>query len=68
MSKAMSDSNGDEDEPDNARTTIEVDREVWRQVRAAAVTDGKNVSVELEDILREYFDMPARQEADSDDE
>ena len=67
MSKAMSDSNGDEDEPDNARTTIEVDREVWRQVRAAAVSDGKNVSVELEDILREYFDMPA-QEADSDDE
>jgi len=67
MSKAMSDSNGDEDEPDNARTTIEVDREVWRQVRAAAVTDGKNVSVKLEDILREYFDMPA-QEADSDDE
>jgi len=63
----MSDSNGDEDEPDNARTTIEVDREVWRQVRAAAVTDGKNVSVKLEDILREYFDMPA-QEADSDDE
>ena len=67
MSKAMSDSNGDEDEPDNARTTIEVDREVWRQVRAAAVTDGKNVSVKLEDILREYFDMPA-QEDHSDDE
>jgi len=67
MSKAMSDSNGDEDEPDNARTTIEVDREVWRQVRAAAVTDGKNVSVKLEDILREYFDMPA-QEGHSDDE
>ena len=65
MSKAMSDSNGDE--TDNARTTIEVDREVWRQVRAAAVSDGKNVSVELEDILREYFDMPA-QEADTDDE
>ena len=65
MSKAMSDSNGGE--ADNARTTIEVDREVWRQVRAAAVSDGKNVSVKLEDILREHFDMPA-QEANSDDE
>ena len=63
MSEAMTDSNGDT--ADNAVTTIEVDREVWRQVRAAAVGDGKNVSVKLEEILREHFDML---EDDTDDD
>jgi len=57
MSEAMSDPNGDPTNEDHARTTIEVDREVWRQVRAAAVGDGKNVSVKLEEILREHFGM-----------
>jgi len=53
MSKAMSDENSDGG--DTARTTIEVDREVWRQVRAAAVGEGKNISEKLEEILREHF-------------
>jgi hypothetical protein len=51
----MSDSNSNDD--DMARTTIEVDRKVWRQVRAAAVGDGKNISEKLEEILRDHFEM-----------
>lgn len=41
---------------DTARTTIEVDRKVWRQVRAEAVGEGKNISEKLEEILVEYFE------------
>ncbi|MDB2275356.1 hypothetical protein PM022_12535 [Halorubrum ezzemoulense] len=57
MSKAMTDqnSNGDDDS-DQTRTTIEVDRDVWRQVRAEAVGDGKKISEKLEEILIEHFD------------
>jgi hypothetical protein len=55
MSEAMTDTNSDGGS-DTARTTIEVDREVWRQVRAAAVGEGKNVSEKLEEILREHFE------------
>jgi hypothetical protein len=54
MSEAMTDSNSDDG--DTARTTIEVDRKVWRQVRAEAVGEGKNVSEKLEEILREHFE------------
>jgi hypothetical protein len=49
----MSDSN---DDGETARTTIEVDRQVWRQVRAEAVSEGKNVSEKLEEILREHVE------------
>ena len=57
MSKAMTDqnSNGDDDS-DQTRTTIEVDRDVWRQVRAEAVGEGKKISEKLEEILIEHFD------------
>jgi len=55
MSEAMTNTNSDDG--DTARTTVEVDREVWRQVRAEAVGEGKNISEKLEEILREYFDM-----------
>lgn len=41
------------------RTTIEVDREVWREVRSAAVADGVNVSEKLEAVLADYFDVSA---------
>ena len=51
MSKAMT-----SDDP-KSRTTIEVDRQVWRQVRAEAVSEGKNVSEKLEEILREHVDL-----------
>ena len=51
----MTDSNNNDG--DTARTTVEVDRDVWRQVRADAVSEGKNVSEKLEEILRDYFDM-----------
>lgn len=54
MNAAMTEENSD-DGP--TRTTIEVDREVWRKVRSEAVADGKNVSAKLEAILRDYFDM-----------
>jgi hypothetical protein len=40
-----------------SRTTIEVDRQVWRQVRAEAVSEGKNVSEKLEEILREHVEL-----------
>ena len=51
MSEAMTneDSNGP-----MARTTIEVDRQVWREVRAEVVSEGKNVSEKLEESLREH--------------
>jgi hypothetical protein len=55
MSEAMTDSNSNGD-GDTARTTIEVDRQVWRQVRAEAVSEGKNVSEKLEEILREHVE------------
>ena len=53
MSEAMTseDSNGPK-----SRTIIEVDRQVWRQVRAEAV-EGKNVSEKLEEILREHVEL-----------
>jgi len=53
MSEAMTseDSSGPK-----SRTTIEVDRQVWRQVRAEAV-EGKNVSEKLEEILREHVEL-----------
>jgi hypothetical protein len=54
MSKAMT--SDDSDDP-KSRTTIEVDRQVWRQVRAEAVSEGKNVSEKLEEILREHVDL-----------
>ena len=47
--------NGDSDEL--TRTTIEVDREVWREVRSDAVADGVNVSEKLEEVLADYFDV-----------
>ena len=50
------DSNGVNDAP-TARTTIEVDRQVWRQVRAEAVSEGKNVSEKLEEILRDHIEL-----------
>ena len=53
MSTEMTD---DTSTDDTARTTIEVDRQVWRQVRAEAVGEGKNVSKKLEEILVEYFE------------
>jgi len=58
MSELMTseDSNGANDAP-TARTTIEVDRQVWRQVRAEAVSEGKNVSEKLEEILREHVEL-----------
>jgi hypothetical protein len=48
-------SNGDDDS-EQTRTTIEVDRDVWRQVRAEAVGEGKKISEKLEEILIEHFD------------
>jgi hypothetical protein len=57
MSEAMTNENStDEDPSDIVRTSVEVDRQIWRQVRAAAVGEGKNVSDKLEEILREHFE------------
>jgi hypothetical protein len=57
MSEAMTNENSNDDDPaDIVRTSVEVDRQIWRQVRAAAVGEGKNVSDKLEEILREHFE------------
>lgn len=50
------DTNGD-DTADLTRTTIELDREVWREVRSDAVADGANVSEKLQEVLEEYYDL-----------
>ena len=53
--EAMTDNdNGD---TDVTRTTIELDRQVWRQVRSDAVSDGSNVSEKLEEVLVDYYDL-----------
>ena len=57
MTQSMTTENsGDGSDDGQTRTTIEVDRHVWRQVRSEAVADGKNVSTKLQEILEEYFD------------
>lgn len=55
MSNENSDESEQSDQMDQVRTSIEIDRQVWRQVRAEAVGDGKNISDKLEEILKEYF-------------
>ena len=45
------------DGDDTTRTTVEVDRAVWRQLRSEAVADGQNISDKLEDVLIDYFDI-----------
>lgn len=52
---AMTDDNDGDD--DLTRTTIELDREVWREVRSDAVADGANVSEKLEEVLVDYYDL-----------
>ncbi|OYR68945.1 hypothetical protein DJ71_21325 [Halorubrum sp. E3] len=55
----MSNENSTDDDAsgptDQVRTSVEVDRHLWRQVRAEAVGEGKNVSEKLEEILEVYF-------------
>lgn len=56
MAQPMTTENsGDGPDDGQTRTTIEVDRSVWRQVRSEAVADGKNVSTKLQEILEEHF-------------
>jgi len=48
---------GNQGDDATTRTTIEVDRDVWRQVRSDAVAEGQNVSEKLEEVLQEYYGM-----------
>lgn len=49
---------GESDDGDGqTTTTIEVDRQVWREVRSDAVGDGVTVSEKLEEVLVDYFDV-----------
>mgnify|MGYP000155446466 CR=1 FL=1 len=48
---------GNQGDDATTRTTIEVSRDVWRQVRSDAVAEGQNVSEKLEEVLQEYYDM-----------
>jgi|GEM_PF-1297229 len=61
MTQAMPNENSAGDDRPVTRTTIEVDQAVWRQLRSAAVAEGKNVSTKLEEVLTDHFGM------DSDD-
>ena len=60
MSEAMSNENSNDDDvsgpSDEVRTSVEVDRQLWRQVRAEAVGEGKHISEKLEEILEAYFE------------
>ena len=49
----------DNDNGDMTRTTIELDREVWREVRSDAVGDGVTVSEKLEAVLADYYEVEA---------
>ena len=40
---------------DIVRTSVEVDREVWRELKAAAVLRGNGVSEQLESDLRKLY-------------
>ncbi len=57
MGTTMTASDDGGDDSATTRTTIEVDRDVWRQVRSDAVAEGQNVSEKLEEVLEEYYDM-----------
>jgi len=64
----MTNDNGTDDNggpTDQVRTSVEVDRQLWRQVRAEAVGEGKNVSEKLEDILETYFGPEHGSDSDS---
>jgi len=45
------------DDDGQTRTTIEVDRAVWREVRSDAVGDGVTVSEKLEAVLADYYEV-----------
>ena len=53
----MTDDDNGDDTADLTRTTIELDRAVWREVRSDAVADGVNVSEKLEEVLVDYYDL-----------
>lgn len=53
----MTNYNNGDDTDGMTRTTIELDRQVCRQVRSDAVADGSNVSAKLEEVLVDYYDL-----------
>lgn len=55
--ETMTESNDGGASDDTTRTSIEVDRDVWRRVRSDAVADGKNVSEKLQEVLEDYYDL-----------
>lgn len=55
--ETMTTSNGGGANDDTTRTSIEVDRDVWRHLRSDAVADGKNVSEKLREVLEDYYDL-----------
>lgn len=57
MTQAMPNENSPGDDAPVTRTTIEVDQAVWRQLRSAAVAEGKNVSTKLEEVLADHFNV-----------
>jgi hypothetical protein len=64
MSGAMARENDGGDDVDRTRTTVSVDRDVWRQLRSDAVAEGKNVSEKLEEVLADYYGVALRERDD----
>lgn len=54
----------DDELDDVVRTTVEVDRDVWRELRAEAARNGTRVSNQLEADLRELYDDAQLDESD----
>jgi len=45
-------------DPNNkVKTSVEVDEEIWRKLRAYAAEKGLSVSKALEEVLAEYFGL-----------
>lgn len=57
MQEPMTASDDGDGTTDVTRTTIEVSRDAWRQVRSDAVAEGKNVSEKLKEVLEDYYDL-----------
>jgi len=45
------------DPSNKVKTSVEVDEEIWRKLRAYAAEKGLSVSKALEEVLAEYFGL-----------
>jgi len=48
-------------DPNKVKTTVEVDEEIWKKLRAYAAEKGLTVSEALEEVLAEYFGLKGKE-------